>query len=95
MDLEKLLVKNSRISFNLNGDDLMQFANEVALKTAQLILDANNEKLYSRDEVASLFKISLPTLWRWEKNGQIKGKKVGGRVLYTENEIKRLLNKNG
>ena len=41
----------------------------------------------SRDEVADLLKISLPTLNQWSKQGMIKSYKIGNRVLYKKDEI--------
>ena len=38
----------------------------------------------SRQEVATLLKISLPTLNEYTRTGIIKGSRVGSRVLYDE-----------
>src|SRR5215203_1266052 len=41
----------------------------------------------TRKEVASILKITLPTLHDWTKLGWVKGYKIGSRVLYKRNEI--------
>ena len=44
-------------------------------------------KFISRKEVASLLKISLPTLNEWSKLGMLKSYKMGNRVLYNQEEV--------
>ncbi|NLJ39407.1 MAG: helix-turn-helix domain-containing protein [Candidatus Atribacteria bacterium] len=45
----------------------------------------------SRQEVATLLKISLPTLNEYTKTGIIKGSRIGSRVLYSESDIKEAI----
>jgi len=47
----------------------------------------------SRKEVASLLKITLPTLHTWTQQGLLKAYKMGTRVLYKPNEVKDALEK--
>jgi hypothetical protein len=46
-------------------------------------------KFHSRKGTASALNISLPTLDRYSKSGMIAPTKIGSRVLYSEDEIKR------
>ncbi len=58
-----------------------------------LIADQNKkkpERMLSRDEVAHMLNISLPTLWAKTKSGEIRATHIGRRVLYSESEVKRL-----
>jgi len=41
----------------------------------------------SRAEVATLLKITLPTLHEWTKLGWLKSYKMGNRVLYKPHEV--------
>lgn len=50
-------------------------------------------KMYTRDEVCQLLNISKPTLWHRTKSGDIKATHVHRRVLYSEEEINRVLGK--
>lgn len=50
-------------------------------------------KYYTRQETADRLRISLPTLNEYTKKGIIAGKRVGTRVLYTENAIQEALKK--
>lgn len=49
------------------------------------------DKMYNRDEVCELLHISKPTLWKKTANGDIKATRIGRRVLYSEDEIQKYL----
>ena len=50
--------------------------------------------LITRKEVAKFYKISLPTLWRWEKKGSIpKAIRIGGSVKWRKSDILNDLSK--
>lgn len=48
----------------------------------------------TRDEVCSLLKIDLSTLYRWTKRGDIQAYGMGSRVYYKRHEIEQKLNDN-
>lgn len=49
------------------------------------------ERLFTREEVAELFKVDLRTIDRWRKNGKLKVIASPGRVVrITESELRRL-----
>jgi excisionase family DNA binding protein len=50
-------------------------------------IDQPEIEYFSRREVCSLLKISLPTLHDWTKLGRVKSYKIGNRVLYKTVEI--------
>lgn len=52
---------------------------------------AKPEKMYTREEVCALLHISKPTLWAWTRDRKIVSTNVGRRVLYSEAEVKRLM----
>ncbi|MCA2611906.1 MAG: helix-turn-helix domain-containing protein [Chitinophagaceae bacterium] len=47
----------------------------------------NQSKFYSRQEVARLLMISLPTLRDYTKSGWLVSYKIGNRVLYKQEEV--------
>ena len=81
----------------LNGINL----NELLEKIGQLIdrkighvqqpTEKTTSKFISRLEVASLLKISLPTLNEWTKLGRLLSYKMGNRVLYNAQEVESAL----
>jgi hypothetical protein len=46
---------------------------------------------YSRYEICKLLKISLPTLGRYMNLGIVTGKKVGNRILFSQEDINNAL----
>ena len=46
-----------------------------------------------REETARMLHVKYTTLWRWNKKGYLRCKKVGGRhVLYKYSDVMALLN---
>ncbi|MGD0886160.1 MAG: helix-turn-helix domain-containing protein [Thermodesulfovibrionales bacterium] len=49
------------------------------------------EKLYTVNEVVEMLRIARATLYRHIDNGLIKPVKLGGRTLFPESELDRLI----
>lgn len=49
-------------------------------------------KYYQRKEVAKILGLSLPTLDRYSTLGWINSKRIGNRILFSEEDILRALN---
>lgn len=50
-----------------------------------------SKKLYTKAEVQQLFKVAMPTIDRWSKQGKLKRIKVGNRVYFNASEVENLL----
>lgn len=48
-------------------------------------------KLFTREETANILKISTRTLGRYKKAGHIIPKIIGGKDLYTSEEINKFI----
>lgn len=90
------------IKTNFSANDLLQavfdeFRKIVREEIRAALEDAKNapQKMYSREEASQVLHITIPTLWKWEKQGVINGVRVNRRVLYSEDEISRVLKKSG
>lgn len=46
---------------------------------------------YTRDEVCARLHITFTTLWRMEKRGEIRARKVGRRSLYAKSDVDALI----
>ncbi len=46
-----------------------------------------NEKLLTPKEASDLLKVSLVTIWQWEKNGLLKRYLIGGKAYFKNSEI--------
>lgn len=49
-------------------------------------------KLYTKKQTLEMLNVSSMTLWRLEKNNELKPVKIAGRIMYAEQEILRYLN---
>ena len=49
------------------------------------------QKFYSRQKAAEILNISLPTLDKYTRLGRIRGTRLGGRVLYSDEDLKKAL----
>ncbi len=66
-------------------------------KVSERVLAANENKepkYYSRRETAKLLRMTLPTLGRLTRDGLIKAKKVGSRILYDAADIDAAVKEN-
>lgn len=75
----------------INVDELIEKIGELIDKKLNKeqshLFSANQTNFLSRQEVAQLLKISLPTLNEWTKLGWLQSYKIGNRVLYKSDEV--------
>ncbi len=70
-------------------DSIKKRLGEISLKQAQ---PEKDEKEYlTRQDVASIFGITLPTVSAWTKHGILKGKKIANKVYYLKSEVHEAL----
>lgn len=56
------------------------------------VTESDGERYLSRKETADLLKVDFSTLWRWNKSGLLRSKKVGPRrVLYRYKDVLALI----
>lgn len=56
---------------------------------------SDDERFITREEAAKLLHVDLTTLWRWNKTGFLRCKKVGlRRVMYKYKDVLNVLNGN-
>jgi len=48
-------------------------------------------KYITREEISKKLNVSCVTLYRWEKKGILKKRKIGGKVYYKIKEIEAIL----
>lgn len=55
--------------------------------------ESDGERYLSRKETADLLKVDFSTLWRWNKSGLLRSKKIGPRrVLYRYDDVMQFIN---
>lgn len=84
---------NSQIQLVLNKADLKEFFLEWK-EESELNRKKETETLLTPDEVASKYRISKVTLWRWAKDGLLKPVKMGRKSFYRQSDIERVFDLN-
>lgn len=77
---------NSQIQLVLNKADLKELFLEWK-EESELNRKKETETLLTPDEVASKYRISKVTLWRWAKDGLLKPVKMGRKSFYRQSDI--------
>lgn len=81
--------RNSQIQLVLNKADLKELFLEWK-EESELNRKKETETLLTPDEVASKYRISKVTLWRWAKDGLLKPVKMGRKSFYRQSDIERV-----
>ena len=85
--------------FNLTVNELKELIKVVLEKELHKLpvkekQDLLVKKLVTLKEITQIFKISKPTVYKWERMGCLPPSiKIGGRVYYYRSEIEELLTK--
>lgn len=83
------MTNNSTLIENTTLEELSETLRLVIREEFSLLNPKENtSRFLSRQEVATLLKISLPTLNEYTRTGIIKGSRVGSRVLYSESDVR-------
>lgn len=82
------MTTNSTLIQTLTPEELTETLRAVIRDELSLINPKETQRYLSRQEVANLLKISLPTLNEYTRTGIIKGSRIGSRVLYDEADIR-------
>lgn len=77
----------------LNKADLKELFLEWK-EESELNRKKETETLLTPDEVASKYRISKVTLWRWAKDGLLKPVKMGRKSFYRQSDIERVFDLN-
>ena len=93
---------NQVLTFNLAIEDLRLLIDDIVSKAVERALNkvkqANEQPveqdLLSIKEAAAFLRVSLPTLYKLRREGQIKAKKLGTVIRFDKNELQAALNNN-
>lgn len=97
MSIQEIIQNGTNVSITVSGNDLLQFANHLIHATKEelesTILAKQKETHVTPDEASKQLHIDRSTLWRWAKSGYLRPLEVGGKRLYKQSDIDRILNK--
>ena len=80
------------IFIQLSEEEFQEHITIAVQKALENIVPLKQETEYlTRKEAASQLRITLPTLNKYTKGGNLKGYKINGRVLYRKEDIQSAL----
>jgi hypothetical protein len=83
------MTSNSTLIQNVTAEEFSETLRLIVREEISAIqTKESTPRFLSRQEVANLLKISLPTLNEYTRTGIIKGSRIGSRILYDELSIK-------
>lgn len=83
-------------------EELEQVKNEIRVsvieEVKQILCQKENKsekkEYLTTNEVVSMYSLSRPTLWRWERNGILKPHRIGAKkVLFKAEDIEAIISK--
>jgi hypothetical protein len=96
MNISEILKTNPELAANLNvtakASDLQEFAKLCIEAGKKEKPEATNPEEYlTPDEYAALLKISLVTLWSWDKKGITRPLRIGTKKRYRRSDLEKIM----
>ena len=89
MKISEIVNQNVPLQVVVNVADLKELFLDWK-EESELNRKKETETLLTPDEVASKYRISKVTLWRWAKDGLLKPVKMGRKSFYRQSDIERV-----
>ena len=89
MKISEIVNQNVPLQVVVNVADLKELFLDWK-EDSELNRKKETETLLTPDEVASKYRISKVTLWRWAKDGLLKPVKMGRKSFYRQSDIERV-----
>lgn len=89
MKISEIVNQNVPLQVVVNVADLKELFLDWK-EESELNRKKETETLLTPDEVASKYRISKVTLWRWGKDGLLKPVKMGRKSFYRQSDIERV-----
>lgn len=93
MKISEIVNQNAPLQVVVNVADLKELFLDWK-EESELNRKKETETLLTPDEVASKYRISKVTLWRWAKDGLLKPVKMGRKSFYRQSDIERVFDLN-
>ena len=93
MKISEIVNQNVPLQVVVNVADLKELFLDWK-EESELNRKKETETLLTPDEVASKYRISKVTLWRWAKDGLLKPVKLGRKSFYRQSDIERVFDLN-
>lgn len=89
MKISEIVNQNVPLQVVVNVADLKELFLDWK-EESELNRKKETKTLLTPDEVASKYRISKVTLWRWAKDGLLKPVKMGRKSFYRQSDIERV-----
>ena len=89
MKISEIVNQNVPLQVVVNVADLKELFLDWK-EESELNRKKETETLLTPDEVASKYRISKVTLWRWAKDGLLKPVMMGSKSCYRQSDIERV-----
>lgn len=84
------LAKNVRLE--ISGADLLDYSDEIVKRAMEAgKAKESHEEYLTAEEMAKTLKISLVTLWSWDKKGLTKPLRIGNQKRYRRSDLEIIL----
>lgn len=97
MDIRELIQTTPNVSITIGANDLMgclRMAIREAKEEWETVITAKKTETYvSPAKASEQLHVDKSTLWRWAKSGYIVPIETGGKRLYKQSDIDKILQK--
>lgn len=94
MRINELLTQLPNVTLNVTGADLKEMVHEAIAETIKNNREIEVQETYlSKSEAAAKLRVSLATLYRWQKQKYLVPVYIGAKPRYKLSEINQLMEK--
>jgi len=80
----------ANVQYVVNRDDLETIFQKMLRETLNSMEAERKDTLIKKKEACKLLGVTEATLWRWEKAGYIKPRRLGSKVYYSQYELNNM-----
>lgn len=77
------------ILIQISPDTLRSMISEAVGQAVDKVRAITQPKYLTRKEVAEMYSVTLPTVHSWVNSGKLHAVKIGGRTLFSAEEVNR------
>lgn len=97
MSIQDLIQASPNVSVTVGVNDLIRFGDHLISSAKKeweaTIMAKKEEKYLTPAEASKVLHVNASTLWRWAKTGYLTPVEVGGKRLYKQSDIDKILQK--
>jgi len=79
------------LKLEISGTDLLSFVDAITQRISEGKPTDKKEEYLKPEELARILKVSLVTIWSWDKKGILHPSRIGNQKRYRLSDIENLL----